>query len=97
MLVLGADDAESGHHLGQLRKAGLVISDRHGINVFHRSAPKPCKPCVWSSTRTAARNAWSIPVAGLSPNAALPRELGFVALVVLRTTQAWRPARAFAL
>lgn len=24
------------HHLGQLRKAGMVESDRRGINVFHR-------------------------------------------------------------
>ena len=36
------DLAEStvSHHLGQLRKAGLVISDRRGMNVFHRVKPE---------------------------------------------------------
>ena len=28
------------HHLTQLRKAGLVISDRRGMNVFHRVRPE---------------------------------------------------------
>ncbi len=28
------------HHLSQLRKAGLVTSDRRGMNVFHRVRPE---------------------------------------------------------
>ena len=27
------------HHLGQLRRAGLVESERRGMNVFHRARP----------------------------------------------------------
>lgn len=38
-LATGVDLAEStvSHHLGQLRKAGMVISERRGMNVFHRA------------------------------------------------------------
>ena len=38
-LAAGVDLAEStvSHHLGQLRKAGMVISERRGMNVFHRA------------------------------------------------------------
>ena len=28
------------HHLTQLRKAGLVVSERRGMNVFHRVRPE---------------------------------------------------------
>ena len=38
-LAVGVDLAEStvSHHLGQLRKAGMVESERRGMNVFHRA------------------------------------------------------------
>ncbi|MFF0813733.1 Rv2640c family ArsR-like transcriptional regulator [Rhodococcus sp. NPDC003318] len=38
-LASGVDVAEStvSHHLGQLRKAGMVTSERRGMNVFHRA------------------------------------------------------------
>ncbi|MFZ2530246.1 MAG: Rv2640c family ArsR-like transcriptional regulator [Rhodococcus sp. (in: high G+C Gram-positive bacteria)] len=38
-LATGVDLAEStvSHHLGQLRKAGMVVSERRGMNVFHRA------------------------------------------------------------
>jgi ArsR family transcriptional regulator, arsenate/arsenite/antimonite-responsive transcriptional repressor len=34
--VLDLAESTVSHHLGQLRKAGLVTSDRRGMNVFHR-------------------------------------------------------------
>jgi len=34
--VLGLGESTVSHHLTQLRKAGLVISERRGMNVFHR-------------------------------------------------------------
>ena len=34
--VLGLTESTVSHHLGQLRKAGLVESDRRGMNVYHR-------------------------------------------------------------
>ena len=33
--VLGLTES-TGHHLSQLRRAGLVESDRRGMNVYHR-------------------------------------------------------------
>ncbi|AHD24181.1 ArsR family transcriptional regulator (plasmid) [Rhodococcus pyridinivorans SB3094] len=38
-LATGVDLAEStvSHHLGQLRKAGMVESERRGMNVFYRA------------------------------------------------------------
>ncbi len=38
-LATGVDLAEStvSHHLTQLRKAGMVTSERRGMNVFHRA------------------------------------------------------------
>ena len=39
-VVLGLSDSTVSHHLTQLRKAGLVISDRRGMNVFHRMLPE---------------------------------------------------------
>ena len=38
--VLGISESTASHHLGQLRKAGLLISDRRGMNVFHRVTPE---------------------------------------------------------
>lgn len=38
--VLDLSESTVSHHLGQLRKAGLVISDRRGMNVFHRVKPE---------------------------------------------------------
>jgi ArsR family transcriptional regulator len=35
--VLGLSESTVSHHLTQLRKAGLVESDRRGMNVFHRA------------------------------------------------------------
>lgn len=34
--VLGLTESTVSHHLTQLRKAGLVASERRGMNVFHR-------------------------------------------------------------
>ena len=34
--VLGLTESTVSHHLTQLRKAGLVGSERRGMNVFHR-------------------------------------------------------------
>jgi len=34
--VLDLSESTVSHHLSQLRKAGLVVSDRRGMNVFHR-------------------------------------------------------------
>ena len=34
--VLKLSESTVSHHLGQLRKAGLVESDRRGMNVYHR-------------------------------------------------------------
>jgi ArsR family transcriptional regulator len=38
--VLNLAESTVSHHLGQLRKAGLVVSDRRGMNVFHRVKPE---------------------------------------------------------
>ena len=37
--VLGLSESTVSHHLSQLRKAGIVVSDRRGINVYHRVRP----------------------------------------------------------
>ncbi len=34
--VLNLTESTVSHHLGQLRKAGLVESERRGMNVYHR-------------------------------------------------------------
>ena len=34
--VVGLSESTVSHHLSQLRKAGLVESERRGMNVFHR-------------------------------------------------------------
>lgn len=38
--LLDLTESTVSHHLSQLRKAGLVISDRRGMNVFHRVRPE---------------------------------------------------------
>jgi ArsR family transcriptional regulator, arsenate/arsenite/antimonite-responsive transcriptional repressor len=37
--VLLLSESTISHHLGQLRRAGLVESERRGMNVFHRARP----------------------------------------------------------
>jgi ArsR family transcriptional regulator, arsenate/arsenite/antimonite-responsive transcriptional repressor len=37
--VLLLSESTVSHHLGQLRRAGLVESERRGMNVFHRPRP----------------------------------------------------------
>lgn len=37
--VLGLAESTVSHHLGQLRKAGIVVSERRGMNMFHRVQP----------------------------------------------------------
>ena len=36
---VGVTEATVSHHLGQLRKAGLVASERRGLNVWYRPVP----------------------------------------------------------
>lgn len=38
--ILHLTDATISHHLSRLRKAGLVLSERRGMNVFHRIRPE---------------------------------------------------------
>ncbi|WP_396905032.1 Rv2640c family ArsR-like transcriptional regulator [Mycolicibacterium phlei] len=38
--ALGLSESTVSHHLTQLRRAGFVVSDRRGMNVFHRPAPE---------------------------------------------------------
>ena len=40
--VLGLTESTVSHHLTQLRRAGLVESDRRGMNVYHR----PSRDCL---------------------------------------------------
>ncbi|MEE3852133.1 Rv2640c family ArsR-like transcriptional regulator [Gordonia sp. LSe1-13] len=35
--AVGLSEATVSHHLTQLRKAGMVVSHRQGMNVFHRA------------------------------------------------------------
>lgn len=37
--ILGLTESTVSHHMNQLRKAGLVESDRRGLNVYHRPVP----------------------------------------------------------
>lgn len=36
--ALGLAESTVSHHVAQLRRAGFVVSDRRGMNVFHRVA-----------------------------------------------------------
>ncbi|UXA18063.1 Rv2640c family ArsR-like transcriptional regulator [Mycobacterium sp. SMC-4] len=38
--MLGLRESTVSHHLGQLRNAGLVLSERRGMNVFYRVKPE---------------------------------------------------------
>ncbi|GFG51437.1 putative transcriptional regulator, ArsR family protein [Mycolicibacterium agri] len=38
--VLLLSESTVSHHLGQLRRAGLVESERRGMNVYHRARPE---------------------------------------------------------
>ncbi len=38
--ALGLTESTVSHHLTQLRKAGLVLSERRGMNMFHRVHPE---------------------------------------------------------
>jgi ArsR family transcriptional regulator len=38
--ALGLSESTASHHLSQLRKTGLVVSERRGMNVFHRVRPE---------------------------------------------------------
>lgn len=38
--ILDLSESTVSHHVTQLRKAGLVVSDRRGMNVFHRVRPE---------------------------------------------------------
>ncbi|GAC86301.1 Rv2640c family ArsR-like transcriptional regulator [Gordonia paraffinivorans] len=37
--AVGLTEATTSHHLGQLRKAGMVTPDRRGMNVYYRARP----------------------------------------------------------
>jgi DNA-binding transcriptional ArsR family regulator len=39
-VALGLTESTVSHHLTQLRKAGLVLSERRGMNMFHRVHPE---------------------------------------------------------
>jgi DNA-binding transcriptional ArsR family regulator len=55
--VLDLAESTVSQHLGQLPKAGLVISDRRGMNVFHRVKPEALQALyVWCLIRAAARD-----------------------------------------
>ena len=38
--AVGLTEATTSHHLGQLRKAGMVSPERRGMNVYYRSRPE---------------------------------------------------------
>ncbi|MGV9672944.1 Rv2640c family ArsR-like transcriptional regulator [Gordonia sp. NPDC003504] len=37
--AVGLTEATTSHHLGQLRKAGMITPERRGMNVYYRSRP----------------------------------------------------------
>ena len=51
--AVGLTESTVSHHLSQLRKAGLVESDRRGMNVYHRARRDALQRCA-SCPRTAA-------------------------------------------
>lgn len=38
-VAVGLTEATTSHHLGQLRKAGMVTPQRRGMNVYYRARP----------------------------------------------------------
>ncbi|NDZ96989.1 helix-turn-helix transcriptional regulator [Streptomyces sp. SID6673] len=38
--AVGLTEATTSHHLGQLRKAGMVAPERRGMNVYYRARPE---------------------------------------------------------
>ena len=38
--AVGLTEATTSHHLGQLRKAGMVSPERRGMNVYYRPRPE---------------------------------------------------------
>ncbi|MBE7191571.1 MULTISPECIES: Rv2640c family ArsR-like transcriptional regulator [Gordonia] len=38
--AVGVTEATTSHHLGQLRKAGMVVGQRRGMNVYYRAQPE---------------------------------------------------------
>ncbi|MDS1114950.1 Rv2640c family ArsR-like transcriptional regulator [Gordonia westfalica] len=38
-VAVGLTEATTSHHLGQLRKAGMVAPERRGMNVYYRAQP----------------------------------------------------------
>ena len=59
--ALGLTESTVSHHLTQLRQAGLVESERRGMNVYHRAAPRCCLAhSVRCSIPTAARSSAGI-------------------------------------
>ena len=38
--AVGLTETTTSHHLGQLRKAGMVAPDRRGMNVYYRARPE---------------------------------------------------------
>ncbi|KSU58821.1 metalloregulator ArsR/SmtB family transcription factor [Gordonia sp. JH63] len=38
--AVGLAEATTSHHLGQLRKAGMVAPERRGMNVYYRARPE---------------------------------------------------------
>jgi ArsR family transcriptional regulator, arsenate/arsenite/antimonite-responsive transcriptional repressor len=50
--VLGLTESTVSHHLSQLRKAGLVESERRGMNVYHRPSHESHRRPVHSARPT---------------------------------------------
>ncbi len=57
--AVGLTESTVSHHLTQLRRAGLVESDRRGMNVYHRARRDALAALASCSTRTAAPSAAS--------------------------------------
>ena len=83
--MLGLTESTVSHHLTQLRRAGLVESERRGMNVYHRPHRDAVGACVRSSTRTAAPDQRSQRIVADGPG---------VGAAVLRPARALRAARS---
>jgi ArsR family transcriptional regulator, arsenate/arsenite/antimonite-responsive transcriptional repressor len=53
--ILDLSESTVSHHLTQLRKAGLVISDRRGMNVFHKVRPEALQALCTALDPTCSR------------------------------------------